>query len=325
MNIYSNEFLNQSITVIQEQLRRKSDTENINFAMLLELENSGKKRVTLARWMEAVSKGVIDVKEDLVVRTEAGYSLDEVVSALQKDIRRGNYFEASFWARDLVLSGNAWRLWRRLQIIALEDIGMANPMALTVIRNLQAHAQEMGVSTWEGQRAGIAGAFYLATSPKSRFMDELTNFFQYVQDGKIEMKKPEIPDYAIDTHTKAGRQKGLSWPSPDSVRHWYGPATVLKESVRLVEDEERFLNALKMADGYPTEAKEAGNEQASGNLHKSINQRADERKPAPRFKEVLRDAAIRHFPSFRRLWHIGNKGIKAGVERINGLRKKTEI
>ena len=226
MEIYSDEFLSQSVIRIQEQLRNRSQQEAINVLMLIELETKGKKRETLLHWLEAVAKGEIKIEEDLAVKTKSGYPLDEVVSALQKDIRRGNFENACHWARELVLSGNSWKLWRRLQVIAMEDIGFASPTALQVIRTLQAHAQEMGVQTWEGQRAAIAGAFFLATSPKSRLMDELCNYFQYVQGGKIKVPNPEIPSFALDCHTKAGRAKGLAWPTPASVQHWYGVATL---------------------------------------------------------------------------------------------------
>ncbi len=46
-------------------------------------------------------------------------------SALQKAIRRGNEAEALSCAR-LLLNVDAQRLWRRLGIIAIEDIGVAD-------------------------------------------------------------------------------------------------------------------------------------------------------------------------------------------------------
>ena len=62
-----------------------------------------------------------------------GYPIDEVVSALQKSIRRGMEFEAGFWALELIDSGY-WRyLMDRLQTIAAEDIGLANPNAVLMV------------------------------------------------------------------------------------------------------------------------------------------------------------------------------------------------
>jgi replication-associated recombination protein RarA len=56
----------------------------------------------------------------------------DLVSALQKDIRRGNEYEALFWAVKLE-SLNPTRLWNRLKVIASEDIGPANPIIPLVI------------------------------------------------------------------------------------------------------------------------------------------------------------------------------------------------
>lgn len=317
MNLYSDDFLNQSVTVIVEQLRARSQQEAISLPMLIELENRSKKRVTLLRWLEAVAKGEIKIEEDLCVKTKGGYPIDEVVSALQKDIRRGNYENACHWARELVVSGNSWKLWRRLQVIALEDIGMANPAALHVIRTLQAHAHEMGIATWEGQRAAIAGAFFLATSPKSRLMDELCNYFKYVQDGKIKAQNPEIPEYAIDCHTKAGRANGLGWPKPEGIQHWYGKATVLDNPTTLVNDEKRFLRALEQADGY-IRPKEVEDGKESGVVRQSFDKGPDSGEPIARFKEVLRVAWVRGVQGVRGFWREWCERIAASIKRTLG-------
>jgi len=52
--------------------------------------------------------------------TVNGYAMDEVVSALQKEIRRGNEENATFWACELLDSGAGETLWRRLKVIAAE-------------------------------------------------------------------------------------------------------------------------------------------------------------------------------------------------------------
>lgn len=317
MNLYSDDFLSQSVTVIQEQLRSRSQQEAINLPMLIELENRSKKRVTLLRWLEAVAKGEIKIEEDLCVKTKGGYPIDEVVSALQKDIRRGNYENACHWARELVISGNSWKLWRRLQVISLEDIGMANPTALHVIRTLQAHAHEMGIATWEGQRAAIAGAFFLANSPKSRLMDELCNYFKYVQDGKIMASNPEIPEYAVDCHTKAGRSKGLAWTKPKGIQHWYGKATVLNSPTPIVKDEKRFLRALEQADGY-IRPKEVEDGKTGGVVCQSFDEGPVAGKPVARLTEILRGAWIRGVQGIRGFWSVWRERIASFIKRAVG-------
>lgn len=55
-------------------------------------------------------------------------SVYKVSSALQKCIRRGLSEEAVFYAQGILNSTETEYLWRRLPVIALEDIGIANPL-----------------------------------------------------------------------------------------------------------------------------------------------------------------------------------------------------
>ena len=47
------------------------------------------------------------------------------MSAVQKCIRRGNEMEAMYWAVEMFESGFDEWLWKRLRIIASEDVGLA--------------------------------------------------------------------------------------------------------------------------------------------------------------------------------------------------------
>jgi hypothetical protein len=62
------------------------------------------------------------------LRTKHNYDAFEVVSALQKCIRRGLEEDALYWAYELAESRNknysSW-LWTRLKVIACEDVGPA--------------------------------------------------------------------------------------------------------------------------------------------------------------------------------------------------------
>jgi hypothetical protein len=56
-----------------------------------------------------------------------GYRQDEVVSALQKAIRRGLEDDALYWAVELDESGWGEYCWSRLFVIVSEDVGLAEP------------------------------------------------------------------------------------------------------------------------------------------------------------------------------------------------------
>ena len=144
--------------------------------------------------------------------TKNGYQMDEVVSALQKSIRRGLEFEAGFWALELIDSGY-WRyLMDRLQTIAAEDIGLANPMGVVLVSavrqgiEVKVQEAERRAKPWVNiprEQIGLV-ILYLCRSTKSRMADD---FICYVARKRKEGKRLEIPDYALDEHTKSGREK----------------------------------------------------------------------------------------------------------------------
>jgi replication-associated recombination protein RarA len=137
-------------------------------------------------------------------QTPRGYDIYELLSALQKDIRRGNEYEALFWAVELE-SFNPRMLWNRLRIIASEDIGIANPIAPLVIDVLEKEYEDAKRRNNGSYRLSLTHAIlFLSRSRKSRIVDDLLN----VVYGEIqhEDKRLPIPDYALDMHTLAGKK-----------------------------------------------------------------------------------------------------------------------
>lgn len=67
--------------------------------------------------------------------TPSGHPGDEVISALQKFIRRGETELAVRAAYELYLTGEELTayLWRRLLVISAEDVGLGEPMAPVVV------------------------------------------------------------------------------------------------------------------------------------------------------------------------------------------------
>ena len=133
-------------------------------------------------------------------RTPKGYELHEVISALQKEIRRCKDYEAVYWAIELE-AFNPTALWNRLKIIASEDIGIANPNASLLVDVLE--KQYMAAGKNDSSRLFLVHAvLHLARSPKSRIVDNLLTVV-YNSEERL-----EIPDYALDKHTYRGRKMG---------------------------------------------------------------------------------------------------------------------
>ena len=72
------------------------------------------------------------------VKTKNGLQADQVISALQKEIRRGNVENACRLAYEMIITSSSLEnfLWERLKIISVEDIGLGEPNAPVVIQNL---------------------------------------------------------------------------------------------------------------------------------------------------------------------------------------------
>ena len=72
------------------------------------------------------------------VKTFNGFQADHVISALQKEIRRGNAENAALLAYEMILTSPALEdyLWHRLKVISVEDIGFGEPLAPVIIQSL---------------------------------------------------------------------------------------------------------------------------------------------------------------------------------------------
>lgn len=142
------------------------------------------------------------------VKTIHGLAADEVISALQKEIRRGNAENACLLAYELVATSEDLerKLWDRLCVISVEDVGFGEPAAPVLIEALErmTHRYRYG----EGDRAlfAIHATRYLAARQKDRSSDEMLNWIKRAMED--EGLRPAIPDYALDMHTARGQAMG---------------------------------------------------------------------------------------------------------------------
>jgi replication-associated recombination protein RarA len=159
------------------------------------------------------------------MRTVNGHSAWEVVSALQKAIRRGEMDDALYWATDLDLSGYGNWLWRRLRIICSEDVGPAWPEGPAVIRSLYESWQEE-----KSRKDGGAGALFighavmaLVHAKKTRVVDHAVGV-HYLAHTEL---RREVPDYALDVHTQKGRAMGRTGQAGND--HFYDVAAFVND------------------------------------------------------------------------------------------------
>jgi len=142
------------------------------------------------------------------VKTFHGLQADHVISALQKEIRRGNTENAALLAYEMITTSAALEdyLWHRLKVISVEDIGFGEPLAPVMLQSLyeMCSACDRGVS--ERKLYAIHAVRYLCQCKKDRSTDEMINWINH--SSKLGNIQPVIPDYALDMHTAEGQKKG---------------------------------------------------------------------------------------------------------------------
>jgi len=141
------------------------------------------------------------------LHTPAGHLCGEAASALQKEIRRGHEQEALYWASELDLAGFGAYVWKRLRIIASEDVGLADPIVVVTVRALYDNwLEQRKADKGEGLNAAIFlvhAVILLARVPKSRIVDHALIVMYEGERPALEM-----PDHALDKHTARGRKMG---------------------------------------------------------------------------------------------------------------------
>lgn len=137
-------------------------------------------------------------------KTIGGHNGYQVVSALQKCIRRGLEQDALFWATELWEScgvskdknGNRQDgreyIWHRLRVIASEDVGLADNNACVQVSalysNFVRNPNHAKIYFWHA-------VLLLARAPKSRIVDHAG-----IAITKGPRPKREIPPFAKDNH-----------------------------------------------------------------------------------------------------------------------------
>jgi replication-associated recombination protein RarA len=160
----------------------------------------------MGRKKEAKQKMSNGFRERDTPLTARGYDIYELLSALQKDIRRCNEYQALHWAIELE-TYNVKALWNRLRVIASEDIGIANSEATVLVDVLEKHYFDAVQRKNDSSRLFLVHAvLYLARSQKSRIVDDL--LITAYGNIKYNGEKLPIPDYALDIHTLRGKKMG---------------------------------------------------------------------------------------------------------------------
>ncbi|TEU19420.1 MAG: AAA family ATPase [Anaerolineales bacterium] len=149
----------------------------------------------------------LKVAEDSIQRRALLYDKDgdahyDTISAFIKSLRGSDPDAALYWLAKMIYAGEDPRfIVRRMIIFASEDVGLADPQALTVATSAAQALEWVGLP--EAQYNLAEAAIYLATAPKS---NSAGAYFKALADVEKE-GKVEVPDHLKDA-TRDGQALG---------------------------------------------------------------------------------------------------------------------
>ncbi len=121
----------------------------------------------------------------------AGVVHYDMLSALQKSIRGSDPDAAVFYLAKILEGGDLIGACRRLQVIAAEDIGLAYPQALPIVRACTQMAFDLGMP--EARLPLADAAILLATAPKSNSgHDAMAAAVACLENGKGQNVPPHM-------------------------------------------------------------------------------------------------------------------------------------
>lgn len=140
-------------------------------------------------------------------KTKNDFAADEIISCLQKAVRRDMVEDACRYAYELYISGPVFleKLWRRIMAMSVEDIGFGNPDAPVQIHAMNEMRKNYPYDDVDQPMFFIHALRVLCASPKDRSSDYLKNIvIKEAAMGRV----PEILDVGLDKHTKRGAAMG---------------------------------------------------------------------------------------------------------------------
>ena len=158
-----------------------------------------------------------------------GDSHYDILSAFQKSVRGSDPDAAIHYLARLISAGDLASICRRILVMASEDIGLAYPQAITIVKACVDSALQLGLP--EARIPLAEAVILLATSPKSNSaicaIDDALNDIKNIDTG-------DIPPHLKDAHY-GGSQKlghGLTYKYPHSYPDHYIEQQYLPDNIK---------------------------------------------------------------------------------------------
>lgn len=185
-------------------------------------DNNKNIKIDIETAVEATQKKAIKYDKD-------GDSHYDILSAFQKSIRGSDPDAAIHYLARLIAAGDLASVIRRLQVIAAEDIGLAYPQALSIVKSCTDMALQLGLPE---ARIPLADAvILLATAPKSNSgicaIDEALSDLERLDTG-------DIPMHLKDSHYSGAKNlnHGTDYKYPHSFPNHYTKQQYLPDNIK---------------------------------------------------------------------------------------------
>lgn len=162
------------------------------------------KQQTLIKLKQETEETKLQKYQGFELKTKNGHRLDAVVSALQKAIRRGDQERALYFMLEMVESNFVGYFWRRISVIAAEDIGLADTQVVATINSLAQANERLNKKDMKDTYYPGMAVMLLCRADKSREVDYALDYMDVKR--KLGMKI-EPNDVDLDCHTDEGRER----------------------------------------------------------------------------------------------------------------------
>jgi len=146
------------------------------------------------------------------VITKRGYAADELISTLQKAIRRSEVQLAILVGRELYETSAELeaKMWERLCVISCEDTGDGSFQEPVVVNSLFQMHERIDRSMGDRWLFAVHAIRFLAERVKDRTSDEWANYALHLMAADAPF---EVPEWALDVHTRRGQEMGrdVAW------------------------------------------------------------------------------------------------------------------
>jgi putative ATPase len=157
------------------------------------------------------------IQQRAVLYDKEGDAHFDTISALIKSVRGSDPDAALYWLASMVYAGEDPRfIFRRLLILASEDVGLADPQAIGVVNACANAFDRVGMP--EGRYPLAQATLYLATAPKS---NSVMGFFEALAAVENQ-QQGDVPDPLKDpSRDRKGLGHGAGYLYPHAYRdHW---------------------------------------------------------------------------------------------------------